>query len=270
MTPFILLLLTFTPLIFAEEECPGKFNRQPCLTSNGTAGACIGLYPPCAKGFECKPYYMCDPTQKPLTDQCLQAGEQCVVGDAKESILGSCVSSCPSDNPSCSKALSCVTPSRTAPEPSSAEGSESATPTTVPTDDTVTGPTLWFKVQPDQARVQACQSKSTGDACTINNKPGKCSFQRPPEPQPERRRVPLLLQCFETPSQVSNAVCKDKTAGDSCGERLKCVASSAGALTCAVVDDEPPPSASSIVSVTVTSTIVLIGLLMIANTPLSL
>jgi hypothetical protein len=248
------LLPLAIPFIAAQQStdsppaCAGKFNRQPCLTSNGTSGACMALYPPCAVGFKCDPYWMCDPTQTPLTDKCTQAGTECVVGDANASVLGSCVvgSPCPTSQLSCPGAFNCATPTtgflmESLTDPSAVETSMPDTERT--------------SLLNDPNRMAACQGKASGDACTFENKPGKCG-RVPPQPA-ERKRVRLPLSCFETtPSQTDKAPCKEKKAGDSCGDRMKCVQDSDGALACTVADDAP--SASAIVSVTSATTTAII------------
>lgn len=234
----------------SSPQCLGRFNGQPCLTTNGTSGACIGLLPPCAVGFECKPYYNCDPEQKPLSNHCSQEGAHCLVGDATQSFLGSCIvqSPCPNGGSQCPVSLICATAGTTTHVATASETTNAET-TTV----TAPWPTI---IVPDQNRAQACREKSEGAACTIGGKQGKCSFA-PPTPN-KQKRVPAQLQCFEssTDGTVAIGACANKMAGDACGEGARCSSSDGGALKCVMLADEP--NASSLVTV---SYIVAIGAL---------
>jgi hypothetical protein len=210
-------------------ECPGLFEGQPCVRSDGLSGACQTAWPSCAVAQGCEPYYMCEPGKVPLSTNCTEAGARCVVVfSATVSALGACVQvPCATDQPQCAPSFKCMVSPKT----------------TTTTRTTTTAPeTVWMRtiVVPDQRRVEACRDKSEGGACTIDNRSGSCSYRRPTAGSQRRKRVPEQLQCFE----FSDMLCENKKVGAECADGAVCRAANGegSMLRCAHVIDAPNSS----------------------------
>jgi hypothetical protein len=251
MTLFIISLLivlqsAIVVLAQQENQCPGRFNGQPCVNSDGKSGACIGQYPPCAMGFPCNPYYVCSLDQKPLTNDCSSVQAPCLIGDIKASSPGICKQTLGSTE------ITCVPRGEETTTPSTGR---TRWPTTVGwTETTGTGVT-------DQERFTACANLPESAVCKLRGNPGICLYSPPPM-QKTRKRLRIALRCFETATTTTtntnaetkstnsnaNSLCKGLKEGDKCDDNGRCVTQGNNELKCVVDRDADPtdPNASSV------------------------
>jgi hypothetical protein len=245
MTLFVvsLLIVLQSVIILAQkEQCPGRFNGQPCINSEGKSGACFGVYPPCAVGYPCMPFYMCQTDQKPLSNECAEVGARCLIGDVKASSEGSC-------QQRSATSISCV-----------AREAETTTPstTTVP-ETTSTGVS-------EQERFTACANLQEKADCKLRGNPGKCLYS--PPMQKSRKRLRIALRCYETEFATTtttkaetkatswdsnsnsndNSLCKGLKEGDKCDNNGRCTTQGGNELKCVVDRDTEPNSSNTFVA----------------------